>query len=587
MFLTSHKQSFLHFFVYIIMKTLKSIFSISSLLLAFLLSASCARQGYPNGGPVDKEPPMAKSMSPSNESLHFTGNRFSIDFDEYIQLKDADNNVIVSPPMNPKPEYKANGRRLEVTLRDTLQPNMTYLFQFKGAVVDFHEGNPLPSLEYAFSTGDAIDSMELRGTVVDALTGKPAEETLSILAYPADAQDSVVALQNPIYMTRSDKQGRFLFSHIRKGDFRIVALDDANKNMRFNPGEAIAWTDNPVVSNVAHRKDSTSADSANTFNDAIAKKAPSPQCQLFLSKNEKTVQRFTQSEFTAASRIQLVSVVPLIDPQISSADNLVWKLNANHDTINIWMLNKDVDSTLLYIQDASGINDTLKLKYRPKRNKSQRGNTFAQEKTEPVANFTFGQNSNFYDTLNIHFSSPIPQDGRQSNDSIVQILKLKDSTTTYAGLVWDSLGLNAQIQFTPKAGNKYQFFVKDKQFTNIYGATSDSLKVTTEVNTPESFGNILFHIESTQMPLVIQLLDEKDNMLRTSAIKEPGDVKFSNLKPGKYRIRTIFDSNGNGTWDPGDYWQHLQPERVIYYTKTLELRANWDMEETWKVISDL
>ena len=585
MFLTSHKQSFLHFFVYIIMKTLKSIFSISSLLLAFLLSASCARQGYPNGGPVDKEPPMAKSMSPSNESLHFTGNRFSIDFDEYIQLKDADNNVIVSPPMNPKPEYKANGRRLEVTLRDTLQPNMTYLFQFKGAVVDFHEGNPLPSLEYAFSTGDAIDSMELRGNVTDALTRKPSAETLSILAYPADASDSAVVSQNPIYLTRSDKQGNFLFSHIRKGHYRIVALNDANKNLRFNPGEAIAWTDSSIASHAAPRKDSSLIDSANTFKAAVSKKTS--LLQLFLSENKKTAQRLIKSEFTAPSRIQLISAAPLENPTLSAGNSLIWKISPSHDTLNIWMLSKDIDSTILYVHDDSGINDTLKLKYRPKRNKSQRSNAFSQEKPEPMAKFSFGQNCNFFDTLSILFSNPIPKENRSENDSIVQIINLKDSTTAFAGLSWDSLGLEAQILFTPKGGNQYQFFVKAKQFANIYDVTSDSLKIATEVTTPESFGNILFHIQSNQMPLVVQLLDEKDNILHTNPIQTAGDVKFSNLKPGKYRIRTIFDSNGNGTWDPGDYWQHLQPERVIYYTKTLELRANWDMEETWKVISDL
>lgn len=564
------------------MKNIKSFFCVGCLLTIILFSASCARQGYPNGGPVDKEQPVVKGMSPANESLHFTGNRFSIDFDEYIQLKDADNNVIVSPPMNPKPEYKANGRRLEVTIRDTLQPDVTYLFQFKEAIIDFHEGNPLPSFEYALSTGNVIDSMEMRGKIVDALTGKPSENTLAVLAYPADAPDSAVVNQNPIYQTRTNKRGEFLFSHIRKGDYRIVALDDGNKNLRFNPEEAIAWTDQPVASHIVPRKDTTQTDSANTFKSAVEKTAAYPIYQLFLSKNEKTAQRLTKSEFTDFSRIQLASAAPLKAPTISTTDSIVWKINSLHDTINIWILSKNIDSTLLYVQDASGINDTLKLKYRAKRNAQSR-NAFQKGKPSATASFSFGQNCNFYDSLFIRFSDPIAPNGRPEGDSVVQILHLKDSSISFAGVEWDSLGLSARIKFTPKPNNKYQFFVKEKLFTNIYDVASDSLKVTTDVNSPESFGNILFHVESAQMPLVVQLLDEKDNLLHSTPVKEDGDVKFSNLKPGKYRVRTIFDRNNNGAWDPGDYWQHLQPEKVIYYQKTLELRANWDMEETWKI----
>ena len=83
------------------------------------------------------------------------------------------------------------------------------------------------------------------------------------------------------------------------------------------------------------------------------------------------------------------------------------------------------------------------------------------------------------------------------------------------------------------------------------------------------------------MPLIIQLTNEKGDVLRKQTVTQSGRITFSNLKGGKYNIRAIFDTDGNQQWTPGDYWTMRQPERVLYFEKTLELRENWDMEEKW------
>ena len=153
------------------------------LVLMVAAIAGCAKQGYPNGGPKDEQPPKAVGAKPQNESRNFNSRQFSIAFDEYIVVKDANNNVLISPPMREKPEYVTKGKRLVVKLHDTLQPDATYLFQFKGAIVDFTEGNVLPSFEYVFSTGDRMDTMMLAGRVLNARDGKPWKETVTVMAY--------------------------------------------------------------------------------------------------------------------------------------------------------------------------------------------------------------------------------------------------------------------------------------------------------------------------------------------------------------------------------------------------------------------
>ena len=183
-------------------------------MLALLVTAvaGCAKQGYPSGGPKDETPPKAVDAKPASESRNFAGRQFSIGFDEYITVKDADKNILISPPMRQKPEFTTKGKRLVVKLNDTLQPNTTYLFQFKGAIVDFTEGNVLPSFEYVFSTGDHMDSMMLAGRVLNARDGKPWKEPVTVMAYrvkgdePDGALDTVATANQPDFTLRACRQ---------------------------------------------------------------------------------------------------------------------------------------------------------------------------------------------------------------------------------------------------------------------------------------------------------------------------------------------------------------------------------------------
>ena len=180
----------------------------------------------PTGGPKDTQPPKVQRSLPDSRTLSFADNQFYIEFDEYVVLKDADNNVLVSPPLKNKPEIKTKGRGVQVKIKDTLAENTTYLFQFKDAIADFNEGNLLPSLEYVFSTGSYIDSMTVRGRVVDALTFKPREEAVSVwLMSLAEAErfmstygDSAAPAPKLAYATRCNKDGSFVFNYMAPGE---------------------------------------------------------------------------------------------------------------------------------------------------------------------------------------------------------------------------------------------------------------------------------------------------------------------------------------------------------------------------------
>ena len=167
--------------------------SVILVVLSVFLSA-CAKQGMPSGGPKDVTPPKMRNAQPDNGTLNFNSNGFYVEFDEYVVLKDADNNILVSPPLKNKPDYRTKGHGIQVRLHDTLQPNTTYLFQFKNAVADFNEGNLLPSFEYVFSTGSSIDSMTLRGRVLDAHSLEARKETVTVILTDASDKNQLTIL---------------------------------------------------------------------------------------------------------------------------------------------------------------------------------------------------------------------------------------------------------------------------------------------------------------------------------------------------------------------------------------------------------
>lgn len=636
------------------MLTIRRLF-ITLVLFATLLGvAGCAKQGFPSGGPKDQTPPVVTGTEPANGTTHFDTKEFVIHFDEYVTVKDAENNILVSPPMKHKPEYKTKGRGIVVKIKDTLRENTTYLFQFKEAIADFNEGNALPSFEYVFSTGGSIDSMTLRGSVLDAFTRKPRTETVTVMAY-AESQiteynsqkgdsaahhspDSIVAKVGPLYATRCDKEGRFALNHLREGRYMLFAIEDGDKNLRLNGDEAAAFLDSLVVAEKmptppdTTAKDTTvkdttalpsdtatmqpAADSATAHTEASADSTLATQSLvtdhlLLMSQDKKEVQRVTKSGFVGKSRIQIVTQSPLSRHyrllQLT-ADSTAPRLQLYHqpnpkgDTLTVWVGTAKCDSITLLLSDSTGLNDTLRLQYK-ETDKPLMGMKAPPQAKPRIIQSLVAANHPYFDTLWLKFANPV--DGSCAKaadtaalDTAVLVTTLSDSSHSRCGirLLRDSAfapaaGIKAYIDFTGKPGEKYQFSIPEGLFCDIYQNRSDSVGIATEFTKTESYGNIVLTIESgtdsiLTPPLILQLTNEKGDMLREQVVTRPGKHSFTHLKGGKYGFRAIVDSNGDGRWTPGNYWQHRQPEKILFFEKTLELRENWDMEEKWNLDSN-
>ena len=216
----------------------------------FYLSG-CAQILAPTGGPRDSIPPKLISASPPERTTNFTGNRINLNFDEYIQLDQLQENLIVSPTpkVNPLVDYKL--RTVTIKLKDTLLPNTTYAINFGNAIKDLNEGNPFKRFTYVFSTGSFIDSLELSGKVIIAESGK-ADSTLQVYLYK-NAPDSAVQKRRPDYITKLDSLGTFHFNYLPGGSYKVYAIKDGDGSKTYNSkSELFGFLDsNIIVSNAS------------------------------------------------------------------------------------------------------------------------------------------------------------------------------------------------------------------------------------------------------------------------------------------------------------------------------------------------
>lgn len=220
------------------------------LVLTALLFSRCAQIVAPTGGPRDTLPPVLLSAVPPDSSLHFKANKIELGFDEFIQLKDVQKQMIIAPNPKKQPEMQVKLRTLTIKWKDSLAPNTTYIINMGDAIEDFNEGNPLKNFRYVFSTGDYLDSLEISGRIVDANTGLP-DSLMAIMLYnipdTGHIGDSIVSQEKPVYYTRSKGDGTFLFQNLPHRTFKLFALNDANGDLQYNDStEAIAFLAQPL-----------------------------------------------------------------------------------------------------------------------------------------------------------------------------------------------------------------------------------------------------------------------------------------------------------------------------------------------------
>jgi len=224
-------------------------FTTAVFLFIYIVSiavSGCAQIGAPTGGPRDSIPPVLITASPKLFTTNFKGNKITLIFNEYINVLDVQKNVLVSPFPKTSPVIDFKLKTVSIKLIDTLIDNTTYAINFGNAIVDNNENNPFKEFTYVFSTGSTIDSLKLSGKVLMAETGKP-DSTLQALLY-RNANDSSVEKRKPDYIAKIDANGKFTFTNLSEGVYRIYALKDGDGGKTYNSKiESFAFADADII----------------------------------------------------------------------------------------------------------------------------------------------------------------------------------------------------------------------------------------------------------------------------------------------------------------------------------------------------
>lgn len=270
------------------------LFSIT--IISTISYSGCASIVPPLGGPKDTLPPRLVLVTPPAFSHHFNANKIIFTFDEYIDPKDVRTELIVSPVPKKDPITDAHLRTLTVRIKDTLEPNTTYSFNFHNAIRDVNEGNILRNFTYTITTGSYIDSAEFTGHVYVASTGKTDSTMIVMLQRKLD--DSAVVKNRPRYVTRVDSTGGYHFRYIEPGTYALYALKDEGGTLRYlSPSQLFAFADSPVVIGKRNNPVTLYAYEESAEKKPAAKKSGSKQKEE-VKKSEKEKEKDKRLQFT-------------------------------------------------------------------------------------------------------------------------------------------------------------------------------------------------------------------------------------------------------------------------------------------------
>ena len=524
-------------------------------ILSLAIISGCAKRGSPTGGPIDSIPPVLVNANPKLNSTNFDSEEIRLTFDEFVKLDKVQDQLIISPPVE-KSAYEIKpltGVTKKVFLKfiDTLDINTTYTINFGNSIKDNNENNPLTFFSYTFSTGETIDSLYVKGNISDAYDIE-TDEYVSIHLYRIDStlNDSIIFNKRPTYISNSLDSTSYKFKNIREGKYLIVAMKDVDNNYFFDPFyDKIGFIDSIITL----PKDSI-----------IDFKLFKEETELIWDKPH-----FLNSEkigFGYYGKLDFNSLV--IDSKLPDTVDYTFTKEIEKDTIYLWLTRNSFDSLNFNLIEK----DTTKLttvKFDRKRD-TLIDSLSISAKTANVIHLR----------ESFKLSSNIPI--KKIEDSLINIRDIDSITVPFTTSLNDNLD-EIDIKFEVSPSDNYRIFILPEAIRDIKGVTNDTLQFNLVSQALEDYGNIYLDvIRNSQSKFILHLLNSNGDIIRQyNNVNENSTFNFDYIRPGKYTFRLIEDLNNNNLWDTGNYLNRVKPEPVYYFPSELEVRANWDLNETF------
>ena len=526
-------------------------------VLSIAVISGCAKRGSPTGGLVDSIPPVLVNASPKINSTNFDSEEIRLTFDEFVKLDKVEEQLIISPPLD-KNSYEVkplNGVTKKIFLEfiDSLETETTYSINFGNSIKDNNEGNPLTFFSYTFSTGETIDSLYVRGNISDAFD-KESDDYISIHLYRIDSvfNDSIIFNNRPTYISNSLDSTNYQFKNLKEGEYLIVALKDIDNNYFFDPFyDKIGFIDSLItlprdsIINFKLFKEETSLiwDKPHFINSEKIGFGYYGKLDLKNIKIKSSIPDSVQYTYTKENE----------------KDTLIFWLSKNSfDSLNFNLIEKDTTKlvTVKFDRARDTLIDSLSI----------------SAKTANVIHLK--------ETFKLSSNIPL----KNIKDSLITIRDIDSLIIPFATSINDNLN-QIDIKFEVSPSDNYRIFILPDAIKDIRGVSNDTLQYNVISQTLEDYGNVYLDvIRNSESKFILHMINNDGDIIREfKNVTQNTTYNFDYVRPGKYTFRLIEDTNNNDIWDTGNYLKKIKPESVYYFTNELEVRANWDLNETFNL----
>ena len=566
------------------------------LFTLFIILSSCANQTAPTGGPKDKTPPTLVYSNPEHQSVNVSTNEIELEFDEYIKLDKAKEQIIISPNIDSDIQYQSRKNRVFIKFDKYLPDSTTFTINFREGIKDITEGNSPKDLKLAFSTGSYLDSLTISGSVKDLLTDKPSKD-YSIFLY--NSKDTLNIFEDsPLYFTKTNKTGRYKFENIKNGEYKIYAVNDDNKDLKLDfSTESYAFLDSTLVLN-----DTLADINLRTYYFNIDSN------KLKSARQNGTIYELKFSKYVSTYVLKSFDSTELYSNFTDKEHRSIQIFNYNITKDSLQTIIEYSDSTKLILTDTV----TIKFEETVRTPKEFTQNIKLEkifpsdgnlkgvlEFNKPIISINYDSIYLYLDSLNLIPLTP----------SNLQVNQLKDSYNL-------SYTIDKSLFESKEPKENSQNEIKPKELSSN-SSTNDSTETKTKSKPPsptqiirphlyigkgafvsaendsiiskktnltftklDEYGTILLETRTTYTNYVVQLLNSEFKIIQ----ELPGQSKmtFYKVPAGEYTIRVLIDNNQNGIWDLGNINNNEPPEQIYFYTndedkKEITIRANWEL----------
>lgn len=517
---------------------------------------SCAKRGSITGGLKDTLAPVLKYSSPKNMSTNFKGDEIILGFDEYVKLKNLNKQLIISPPMKHEPLILPTNATKVITIKikDTLQPNTTYSFNFGESIADNNEGNSINQFKYIFSTGPYIDSLSISGQIKDAYE-KNVDNFVSVMLYEVNDtyKDSVIYKQSPRYITNTlDSLRTFKLENLKAGKYLLVALKDKGGNNRYNPkDDKIGFLKHYIT------VPNDTVFELELFKETLPLKAFKPiqasGNRIYLPYEGKQNFKLSKPKIVLKHNNEVLETVVTAFPK--------------KDSLQVWYKPIKIEKV-----------DSLSMEI-SKDNYNKKFNFKIKDQKKDTLNITALQNGvlNFRDRFTLESATPLVK----FDKSKIRLIN-KDSVAVDFTTEYDEFEQKLYVDFKKEPVDKYKITFFPGALTDFYEKSNDTLAYKLTTKEYADYGNLVLNLRNVKrFPIIVEITNKKGDVVLASAYSE-GDTKisFDLVQPEAFTVRIIYDDNKNKMYDAGNFLNKTYAEEVFYYQKEVDVRTNWDVDET-------